>query len=447
MTIDNNKNITGIVYNHLNLPTRVNVDGGAKYISYIYDATGAKLKKIVTDGSSSTTEYAGNYFYKNGTLEFFNHTEGIVEHEADGYKYVYQYKDHLNNVRLSYKDADKNGSISISEIVQEKNYYPFGLQHQGYNDMLRGRNHNYGFGDKEENKELDLEWLNFGARNYNSAIGRWMNIDNLAENSIDLTPYHYANNNPIIFVDPDGQDWFYYKQEGNEEATWNWHDGSEHTVQIGNIEGNALNITLQGVSSVVVFNGSRDEQKGAGNNINGDGAITADITVYGPGGADDVSTYTGYTLTSDADIRTPIDEGVYTGKRRAYAGSSALPKHYQLFENGADNIRTMDGVINANTPSQVRENGEGYKTEIFIHRTNNSGFCGGTVSTGCLLIAPGDWNNFNAQLSPLGNALDNEANSKTFTLILNRTGSDHNPSKAAPVETTQTIYNLNLGKR
>ncbi|WP_132066303.1 RHS repeat domain-containing protein, partial [Aquimarina spinulae] len=174
-------------------------------ITYIYDATGVKLKKITTEGSSSTTEYAGNYIYKNGTLEFFNHAEGIVEHEADGYKYVYQFKDHLGNIRLSYKDADKNGAITQSEIVQEKNYYPFGLQHKGYNFDVKGRKHDYGYNGKEEQSELGLDWIDYGARNYNAAIGRWMNMDPLAEKYYDKSSYNYSLNNPVFFVDPDGR--------------------------------------------------------------------------------------------------------------------------------------------------------------------------------------------------------------------------------------------------
>ncbi len=213
MIVDQNKGISSIIYNHLNLPETVSISNseGTGTISYIYDATGAKQKKIVTEGSSNiSTEYAGNYIYKNGNLEFFEHSEGIVEKEADGYKYVYQFKDHLDNIRLSYKDANKDGTITQDEIVQEKHYYPFGLQHQyGGSDprsAINGRNHNYGFGNKEEQDELGLGWIDITARNYDPALGRWMNLDPLAEKYNEYSPYNYVVNNPLLFIDPDGKD-------------------------------------------------------------------------------------------------------------------------------------------------------------------------------------------------------------------------------------------------
>ncbi|QKX04159.1 hypothetical protein HN014_04295 [Aquimarina sp. TRL1] len=203
-TVDNNKGISGTVYNHLNLPKRINVSGKGN-ISYIYDATGVKQRKIVKEGNNTTmTDYAGNYTYKNGNLEFFNHPEGYVEPDTNGYTYVYQYKDHLGNIRLSYADTNNNGSISTSEIKQEKHYYPFGSENRGYGAPTIGRKHNYGYNGKEFSEEMDLDTYDFGARNYDATLGRWMNIDPLADQMRRHSPYNYAFDNPIYFIDPDG---------------------------------------------------------------------------------------------------------------------------------------------------------------------------------------------------------------------------------------------------
>ena len=119
MNADKNKNITLISYNHLNLPIKIifnNADIGTaspKVIEYKYDASGAKIEKKVTELTTiTTTQYAGNYSYLNGTLQFFPHSEGYVSNIGGTYKYVFQYKDHLGNVRLSYADSDGNGSIT-----------------------------------------------------------------------------------------------------------------------------------------------------------------------------------------------------------------------------------------------------------------------------------------------------------------------------------------------
>jgi len=204
MIVDRNKGITDITYNHLNLPKTVAISNseGTGTISYIYDATGAKLKKTAPSGGSlTTTEYAGNYIYKNGTLEFFNHSEGHVEKEADGFKYVYQFKDHLGNIRLSYKDANKDGAITQSEIVEEKNYYPFGMLHSGYNFAINGRNHNYSFNGKEFDQSLNMNTFDLGARHYDPAIGRFMVVDPMTDFFNNQSPYVMANNNPVGYVD------------------------------------------------------------------------------------------------------------------------------------------------------------------------------------------------------------------------------------------------------
>ena len=107
--------------------------------------------------------------------------------------YVYQYKDHLGNVRLSYADSNNNGSITQSEIVEESNYYPFGLKHKGYNNVVSGNGNStaqkFKYNGKELQDEFGLSWYDYGARNFDPYLGRWFGIDVLAEAYESLSPY------------------------------------------------------------------------------------------------------------------------------------------------------------------------------------------------------------------------------------------------------------------
>jgi RHS repeat-associated protein len=234
MLTDVNKGITNIIYNHLNLPTKIVLSTGN--IVYLYNAAGQKVQKIVTTTSPAsviTTDYLGGYQYNNAVLKFFPTAEGYVEPVAGSYKYVYQYKDHLGNIRLSY---DK-----MLVIQEENNYYPFGLKHIGYNGVASSTNDalKYKYNGKELQDELGLAMYDYGARNYDPALGRFMNIDPAAEVSRRWSPYNYAYNNPLYFVDPDGRlsksfiDELIKKSDNDASTKWTFNDNGTTTASNG----------------------------------------------------------------------------------------------------------------------------------------------------------------------------------------------------------------------
>uniref|UniRef100_UPI003743AB33 RHS repeat-associated core domain-containing protein n=1 Tax=Chryseobacterium tagetis TaxID=2801334 RepID=UPI003743AB33 len=89
------------------------------------------------------------------------------------------------------------------EVLDENNYYPFGLKHEGYNPTA-GSSYQYKYNGKE--LQADSGMYDYGARFYMPDIGRWGVIDNKAEKYPSMSPYTYAGNNPIAFIDPDGNE-------------------------------------------------------------------------------------------------------------------------------------------------------------------------------------------------------------------------------------------------
>ena len=190
LTQDLNKKITGIQYNCLNLPSRIQFEDGNS-ISYLYDANGTKLRTThIIDGNTTTTNYCDNAIYENGMLDKLLTGQGYITLSDTVYHYFLQ--DHQGNNRVV---IDQNG------LVEEVNhYYPFG----GLMASSFGSVQDYKYNGKELDRKNGLDWHDYGARMYDAAIGRWHVVDPSAEKFPSLSAYNYCLDNPIKHVDPDG---------------------------------------------------------------------------------------------------------------------------------------------------------------------------------------------------------------------------------------------------
>ena len=256
------KGISSIQYNYLNLPKQIIQNSTVTNITYRAD--GVKVKKLFGD---LETDYLDGFQYKStkpsesGTgggwviddpnevavmkLKIIPTAEGY--YDSSNNQYVYNFTDHLGNIRLSYTDTNKDGIIQPrqyhvqqcegawnppfelpicidywkpGEIVEVNNYYPFGLLH---NYTMTTQN---AYQYKYNGKELqETGMYDYGARMYMPDIGRWGVQDPLSELYYSYSPYSYTINNPIRFIDPNGM-WIDIKDG---DMTYRYNEGKLYT--------------------------------------------------------------------------------------------------------------------------------------------------------------------------------------------------------------------------
>jgi len=263
------KGISHISYNYLNLPNETGAGDGitTALITNTYRSDGVKVRKENTTttygivGISTqvnTTDYLNGFQYlttvqsgntgdpggigkdsklsvameqeafmaeakassgggtgtDDAVLQFVPTAEGFYDFIEN--RYIYQYKDHLGNARVTYAET----SAGVLEILDKNDYYPFGMNHLDANSgsfFGQSSYKNYKYNGKELQ---ETGMYDYGARMYMPDLGRWGVIDPLAEKDRKTSPFVYAFNNPIRFIDPDGR-------EGEEAASSDSGSGGE----------------------------------------------------------------------------------------------------------------------------------------------------------------------------------------------------------------------------
>lgn len=132
-----------------------------------------------------------------------------IKPQSPQYQWQYALTDHLGNLRVLFADKNGDGLIRqdtnsvLNEVLSIRNYSPFGLELGGSHKNLDLQNQ-YRFGGKEV--DAFSSYLDFGGRWYDSNRSGWNSVDPKASKMPAWSPYSFCFNNPLIYVDPNGQE-------------------------------------------------------------------------------------------------------------------------------------------------------------------------------------------------------------------------------------------------
>ena len=423
MVSDKNKGIGKIAYNTLNLPETVAFSGDDDIFNYqfwlspiahintvnfTYAADGTKLKsgyvtykevsavqpartnaflpdslrfggglldstRVIGPGTGrtfwlrevNTVTYAGNCQYENDTLSKKFFPDGYIDCSGDDPVACFYLKDHLGNVRMV---VDENGNI-----VQVNDYYPFGaLYGSGTGDAAQ----RYKYNGKELERMHGLDWYDYGARWMDPVLCRFTTMDPLCEKYYDTSPYAYCANNPMKYIDPDGEAWRLTRDDYTGEYTgYQWVDPEYSYNEDGTLKPGLY-------EQAIFFSDNGTFNANESYNI---GSSTA--TVYLNDNT--IETFDACTYPSQSacatvpagkyEARVGLHKGQYTALRMSDIGGSGK------IELGQENPAYSDGRT--------------YATGINIHKPGSDNFTGvyrnGSVtSAGCLLIDINRWSEF-----------------------------------------------------
>jgi len=177
---------------------------------YNYDVQGNRTRKVVEKGNVKEEKYYVNGYeiyrkYTNNTLDFERKTLNIsddekvfvrIEQKTNENEVVrYQYDNHLGSACL---ELDETG-----QIISYEEYHPFGTtSYRSGRSETEVSLKRYKYNGKERDEETGL--YAYGMRYYAAWICRFVSVDPLQFEYPYYTPYQYAGNKPISYIDLDG---------------------------------------------------------------------------------------------------------------------------------------------------------------------------------------------------------------------------------------------------
>ena len=188
---------------------------GATLVNYFYLADGTKTRAL--DGSGEGLVYRGPFVYRKGsgssslTLESAAFGGGRLT--PDG-ALLYM-TDYLGSVRAVvdgttgqiYKAVDYSAYGAESDVMvpQQGSTPEHALAAAALPSGMTLRDSFTG--QEDQSPDFGTSYTDFGARQYSPALRRWMTPDPLSEKYYGMSPYVFCADNPVNFVDPDGEAW------------------------------------------------------------------------------------------------------------------------------------------------------------------------------------------------------------------------------------------------
>jgi RHS repeat-associated protein len=171
-------------------PRRVEMAGGKKISDIQKDNIGARYKELGFTYSAPEKEKVEK--------------DSTMDSESEEKLIFFYHPDHLGSTSYV-TDADGN-------IAQHVEYIPYGEV------FVEERNSqfstNFLFNAKELDNETGLYY--YGARYLDPTGAMWLSVDPMWEKYAGMSPYNYCAGNPVKLVDPDGEDYVFFEENGTE---------------------------------------------------------------------------------------------------------------------------------------------------------------------------------------------------------------------------------------
>lgn len=203
------------------LPTMLS-GGGMGYAGFVEDPGFTPLPPIDALTRIGITSIGQiKYEYGNLNFELSNHLGNVLSVVNDR-------KLPIGDGASTYPEVD----YFNPDVISYNDYYAFGSTLPGR--LGNSGQYRFGFNGMEKDDETygDGNALDFGARIYDSRLGRWLSIDPLQSKYPNLSPYNFCAGNPLIYKDVDGKDYILIIDHVNKTITIK----AVYYTQIGDME-------------------------------------------------------------------------------------------------------------------------------------------------------------------------------------------------------------------